>query len=117
MKILDAGHSFALRCLDGGDPQIIQFVKRMGAKYPGNKSNYPGTSLQECWRAEISRLLYVDQQEHDDNNIQCVENLRDNIRRLETRAAVRHNRPVPEFWTNVEDMPTCNKCGHVGCAE
>lgn len=120
MEIKDPGHHFILDELDQDDPtktyyaELI-FVKREGKGYPGNIGHYRGTTLQECWRAEIKRLLYLDNQEQHLFNSRCINRLRQNIIDLETRAAQRHKRQIPEFWPNVEDMPTCKKCLHIGC--
>ncbi len=47
MKELDPGHHFALNLLDCGENAItaIRFVKRKGAKYPGNQDSYPGANI------------------------------------------------------------------------
>jgi hypothetical protein len=59
MKVLEAGHKYELLSLDGGEPQILTFVKREGEGYPGNVGHHPGTTLQEVLRAEIDRGMYV----------------------------------------------------------
>jgi hypothetical protein len=127
MKELDAGHHYALDLLDCGDNAItsIRFVKRMGQKYPGNTTAYPGTNIQEVLRAVIARIKYLDRQ------LPCVENksllrhLRDCIRLLEERAAESHDRNPDERLSTkygstnreIECLPTCKKCGHIGCPE
>jgi hypothetical protein len=114
MKVMDAGHKFELDHLDGNGCEVLTFVKREGDGYPGNVGHYEGTNLQEVLRTLISRTLYLYSQIPDGYDVRVVDHLRAAIVELETRAARRHNRELPEFWPNVEQMPTCSRCGHVG---
>ena len=123
MIVIDPGHTFVLAHLDGTRVTILDFVKRQGVKYPRNVSHYEGTWLQEVWRAEISRVEYLDQQDPCAENKSILRNLRDNIRFLEERAARRHGR-IPDWrlyekdgTTNdhIEHLPVCSHCGHIGC--
>lgn len=127
MKVLDPGHKFALDIFDFGENAItmITYVKRVGDKFPGNEPPaYPGTNLQESHRAEISRVKYLDNQDPCPENQIILSNLRDNIRLLEERAARRHGRKPDrrlydaydrETNDQIEFLPTCRKCGHIGC--
>lgn len=124
MKELDPGHYFELYELDADKRSVagkifvlphLTFVKREGEKYPGNFGHYPGTNLQEVYRAAIARHKYLDKQEPHSCNQLAIDNLRANIIALETRAAERHLRPEPVFTDEVETMPFCGKCGHIGC--
>jgi hypothetical protein len=127
MKELDPGHHYAIDLLDYGGNAVtsIRFVKRMGENYPGNQSAYPGTNIQEVLRALIARVKYLDGQIPCVENKQLLTNLRDSVRLLEERAAHRHGRrPDWRLYekdgsTNdqIEHLPTCKKCGHIGCPE
>jgi hypothetical protein len=137
MKVIDPGHVFALSFLDGSitSPDMpklgvllsstLTFVKREGDGYPGNVGHHPGTNLQEVLRALISRVKYLDGQESHQNNSLIIKNLRHAIWLLEQRAAERHGRPfelsamgvVDINDSSIEDAPTCQRCGHVGCLE
>lgn len=56
MKVIDPGHVYDLRSLDGEQLNRLVFVKREGPSYPGNVGHYPGTTMQEVLRALIDRL-------------------------------------------------------------
>lgn len=117
MRVIDPGHVYEVRVYDAPTDTFANrtYMKREGPKYPGNVGSHPGTNLQEGWRADIDRLKYLDQQEDCPENHICIDNLRQNLRSLERRAARRHNRPAPDFWEDVENQPTCPQCGHIGC--
>lgn len=62
MKVLDPGHKYRLNILDSVDAlddETLTFVKRVGYKYPGNITAYPGTTSQEVLRALIDRVKYL----------------------------------------------------------
>ena len=116
MRIIEPGHIYLPATLDGVVEAPLVFVKRVGGGYPGNEPPaHPGTNLQECWRAEIDRLKYLNRQIPCDENLLCQMHLRLAIVLLESRAARRHNRPVPGFVEEVETMPVCPHCLHIGC--
>jgi hypothetical protein len=125
MKVIDAGHKYALVHLDGSGEEILTFVKREGPGFPGNVGSYPGTNLQEVLRACIDRVKYLDGQVPSFHNKRILSHLRDCLRLLEERAADRHGRDKdgrmydPYFRTNdqIEHLPTCSVCGHIGCFE
>lgn len=119
MNVLDPGHKYSLDCLDDdyGLKILLIFVKREGEKYPGNKGHYSGTNLQEVMRALIDRTEYLNNQIPDTNNRIVIERLRECIWLLEERAARRHCRPFTEVFANIELLPTCKVCGHIGCTE
>ena len=62
MRVLDPGHRYALRHLDGDGETVLQFVNREGEKYPGNAGACEGTTMQEILRALIDRAAYVNGQ-------------------------------------------------------
>lgn len=117
MRVLDPGHEYGLRSLDGTDSDIVTltFVKREGPGYPGNVGSHSGTTTQEVLRALIERTQYVDGQIHDEANDQVLHHLRMTIWHLEERAARRHGR----YWLvgpqEIEKLATCEKCNHIGC--
>lgn len=115
MKVVDPGHIYLLNCLDGGGQEPLKFVKRMGEKYPGNKSAYPGTNIQEVMRALIDRLDYVHKQVPCNDNRSARHHLQMAMWFLEKRAAKRHGRELETPAFGIELLPTCPKCGHVEC--
>lgn len=121
MKVVDPGHVYELTWLDvvylqhdEGQNRLI-FVKREGEKYPGNVGHHPGTTMQEVLRVLIDRLKYVNSQEPDGRNEYALAQLRMAIFALELRAAERHKRVFSYDANRIEEAPTCNKCGHIGC--
>jgi hypothetical protein len=117
MKVYDAGHIYALQSLDGGGPEILNFVKRMGQGYPGNKSMHPGTIIQEVLRAICNRLDYVNNQIPCRDNRKAKRAIQTAIWYLEHRAAERHGRKLKaNFWEDgINLLPVCAKCGHIEC--
>lgn len=144
MRVLDAGHLYQLESLasEVGTSRrpvasALRFVKRIGARYPGNKEpGYDGTTTQEVLRALIDRMKYVDNQIADPTNAEVIEHLRTSLLCLEIRAArergefdafVKHlakaKAVVPSAerlqdmarYVCIEDLPTCDECGHIAC--
>jgi hypothetical protein len=125
VRIVDPGHLFALDSLDGEIGQLLQFVKRVGEKYPGNEAPpYPGCTSQEVLRALIARTIYVNNQESNPHNTIALRGLRMALCALETRAAERRGE-VAEFFAlvggdaekSIESHPTCSTCGHIACGK
>lgn len=124
MKVGEPGHEFILDPLDGGNEQILVFVKRVGEGYPGNHgSPRSGTTTQEVLRALISRQKYVQDQAKmlgDEDSVQdnqnVIEHFRDALLILECRADRRagRERAVWDSW-HIEDAHYCQECGHIGC--
>lgn len=106
MKVWDAGHIYSLQSLDGGDHELLRFVKREGPGFPGNKGHHPGTIIQEVLRACIDRLYYVDHQIADNRNCEAMEH---------PRAAERHGRTLKHASYLIETAPACSQCGHIEC--
>lgn len=128
MDVVDPGHDYELDWLDveqgynaedlyGPGCRDLVFVKRIGEKYPGNKSRHPGTNCQEVLRVLIDRVKFLDGQRPHDYNEHIVSHLREAIRFLEMRAAELHGRDFSQFRDDdaIELLPTCKKCGHIGC--
>lgn len=125
MKVIDTGHVYELDLLDFAEgtcsPYLhghLIFVKREGEGYPGNVGHHPGTNMQEVLRALIDRVQYLDSQISDQRNNTVLFNLRCALLHLERRAAERHGRAFGEALSShvgIETLPTCPKCGHIGC--
>lgn len=115
MRVLDPGHKYALRRLDGVGEEILTFVKREGGGYPGNVGHYEGTTLQEALRAEIDRGIYVNNQIPDQDTLTAIGYMKMAVYHLGLRAARRHNRPILFDVHQAVFGETCEKCGHVGC--
>lgn len=121
MKVIDPGHTYSLDCLDAelDAKHALVFVKREGEKYPDNVGHHQGTNIQEILRALIHRLAYLDKQVPHWGNQDVMWQLRCSILILEQRAAERHGRKLPENIDvdKIDEIPTCPKCGHIGCGE
>lgn len=63
MNTIDPGHRYRLFHLDGARSTFLQFVKRVGEKFPGNQPPAAqGTTLQEVYRACLERSMYLNAQ-------------------------------------------------------
>ncbi len=70
-EIIDPGHKYILLTLDGELNQTLTFVKRcdkiiegrLTNKFPGNKGEYPGTTMQSVIRVILNRLRYLQNQQ------------------------------------------------------
>jgi hypothetical protein len=115
VREIDPGHEYLLDSYDGGVSVLLTFVKREGEGYPFNVGHHPGTNLQETWRADIKRLQYLQTQGSCEENTIVINKLRECIWQLEVRAARRHGRQLPTYRIDIENLPTCPGCGHIGC--
>lgn len=115
MRSLDPGHVYEVDCLDVGTPQTITFVKREGPGYPFNVGHHAGTNCQEVIRVLIDRVKYLQRQIACSENELVIDHLRAALRLFEERAAFRHKRDLPPIPIEIELMPTCTECGHIGC--
>ncbi len=115
MRVIDPGHVYGLSHLDGPGEEVLTFVKREGARYPGNVGHYAGTTMQEVLRALIERVQHVDKQFPDGNNAVVLSSLRRALWHLEARAAGVHGLTLALPVENIELAPTCATCGHVVC--
>lgn len=107
---------YGLLQLDGGEEQILRFLKREGEGYPGNKGHYGGTNLQSVLRACLDRVRYLDKQISCDNNTAIICHLEHAILELEQRAGERHGFNVKGLSRNQAcTLPMCESCGHVIC--
>lgn len=116
MHILDAGHSYLLTSYDGGMPQQLDFMKRVGATYPFNHSVHAGTNCQEVLRALIDRTRYLLTQAPCAETEAALGLLQTTLLLFELRAARRHARTL-DIGTLMQlgSMSTCATCGHAEC--
>lgn len=119
MREIDPGHEYLLDSYDGGESVRLVFMKREGESYPFNVGHHPGTNCQEVLRALIARVKYLNRQIPSPYNWMVLCSLRMALLRFEQRAAVRHGRTeLPNYSAEdveIELMPTCRGCGHIGC--
>lgn len=116
MKIIDAGHKYLLDSLDGGDAQVLVFVKREGPNFPFNQGSHSGTNCQEVLRALIDRTEYLLRQKPCAETEAAIGCMRSALLLFELRAARRHSRVLDLASTqDVMNNITCIECGHIGC--
>lgn len=117
MRCIDPGHSYFLTVYDAGSDasQGLVFMKREGPGYPFNVGHYAGTNCQEVIRTLIDRVKYLDRQISCPENAIILAGLRSALIAFELRAARRHKRAPTDLPLEVESMPTCPTCGHIGC--
>jgi hypothetical protein len=123
MRPIDPGHLYELKHLDGESTSLLRFVKRVGDAYPLNElPAYDGVTSQEVLRALIDRLVYVNKQDSSLLNHWVIQDLRNAMYSLEKRAALKRGdgKAFVEYTAayiyNIEEAPTCNKCGHICCS-
>lgn len=113
MKCLDPGHRYELASLDSHEPAILQFVKRIGERYPGNVGDpKPGTNCQEVYRALHDRARYLNGQFWYIETTLVIALTKLCIWLFEFRAARIKRRRPPGLGRSVAG-PQCSKCGHV----
>ena len=120
MRAIDSGHLYELKTLDvDGSPGYLQFVKRIGEKYPGNEAPaYGGTIIQEVCRALIDRLRYVDNQQPAYENAVAISLLRSTIWMLEKRAARVGGYEIKATSdATIEHIETCEEHLHIQCGK
>ena len=116
MKIIEAGHSYLVDSLDGGNQQPLVFVKREGDNFPFNHGTHPGTNVQEVLRVLIDRTRYLLSQKPCAETECALHNLESALLHYEVRAARRHGRQLDLY--SVQQLmcgTTCKICGHIGC--
>lgn len=134
MRVIDPGNWHELDTLDrvsgwADEFKQLRFVKRIGAKYPGNEPpGYGGTTSQEVIRALIDRTKYVDAQIDRTTevsqlghvaNAKVIGHLRQALIWLEMRAALERGDNMASHLIDGLQEPelaeTCDHCGHVLC--
>jgi hypothetical protein len=126
MRVLEPGHQYEVTDYDlqlGDYPtQHLFFMKRIGARYPGNQGGpHAGTNLQEVFRVCIDRMKYLN------NQIPCAETeaaihlVETALLLMEIRAKRVKSRAL--FLSTIaqavstKTCPTCATCGHILCEE
>ena len=119
MEIKIPGHVYELRHLDGNGVTVLDFVKRIGDKYPYNQPPaVEGTTTQEVLRALINRTKYVDNQSPAFENKIVLEHLRDALHILECRAARLGGYELGVYArSRIEYLPVCNEHQHIQCGK
>lgn len=118
MKIIDPGHRYETIRLDGPGVEVLQFVKRLGANYPGNCGPaVAGTTLQEVLRVLIDRCRYVNAQIPCLETTLAINNLLAALALFEIRAKRVKGKFMSADINQIEAGPICPHCGHVECTE
>lgn len=116
MQVMDPGHDYILKPLDGGILQRLVFVKRVGPNYPGNTTEHPGLLTQEVLRALIDRCKYMNAQGSCAETDLIIAHLRSALLLFEVRAARCRGTGIDlASIETIETEPTCPKCGHIQC--
>lgn len=116
MRVIDPGHIYEIPALDGGDPQIIHFVKRKGQNYPGNTDSADGPITQEFLRAILDRCIYMNNQGSCAETDIIIANLRTALMMFEVRAARCRGTAIElAHIAEIDAAPVCPICGHVQC--
>jgi hypothetical protein len=113
MRVVDAGHVYALENVGGSGEQTIRFVRRrdeLGQLLDGSRRS-PGVLTQEVLRVAIARTLYLYSEAPCDEDTRILEHLRAALALYESRAS----RRTIEKLAKPEDAPVCGICGHVLC--
>lgn len=119
IKIIDPGHKYGLPVLDAKDRTkrtTIQFVKRIGKKFPGNTGvPIPGATVQFFLRAIIHRLEYVNKQDKHWATSAAKFLCSCTVWLLECRAANRHGLHYYKSLKFSYNADMCEECGHTVC--
>lgn len=113
MKVIEPGHVYELRNVDGDNTQTIRFVRRRGDEatlLPADERD-EGILTQELLRVAIDRTLYLNAEAPCPENVEIVNNLRSCISLYEARAA----RRTIEKQPMIERTDVCEICQHVLC--
>lgn len=121
MKELDPGHRYSVNNYppqkDEGFPiyqQILQFVKKIGEKFPGNSgTEVSGTNCQEIIRVVIFRSKYLYNQKPCEETLEIINLGRQQLILFENRA-LREKGLNPISWPlEIENLLPCRICGHI----
>lgn len=114
-KIIDPGHRYELKHIDGFGSHYLTFVKRCGENFPGNVGAYEGTTLQIVIRVLINRVYYLDSQKTCLENKLIIKFLKYCLWLLEFRAARRHKIRYTRSSDFAASSNLCEACGHTIC--
>lgn len=116
MKVIDPGHEYMLRAIDGGEAQRLVFVKREGPNYPGNTGAHAGLLTQEVLRACLDRCRYMNGQFSCAETEMVIGLLETAIMLFEVRAARCRGTVINLAHSDeVETEEICAICGHIQC--
>lgn len=123
MLVHDKGHLYAVVDYPTGLlQQEIQFVKKVGARFPGNSlPESDGTNCQEVIRVLIDRCKYLNSQIPSKQTTRIIELLRNALYLFEYRAADQKDNlrglfqmsNVRSDLVDIESVPACTICGHI----
>ena len=118
MKIIDPGHTYLAEGVGGAVPQMIEFVKNLGAKYPGNTGDpHGGILCQDLLRILIDRTRYLNKQGACAETEHALAALRQALGWFEVRAARCRGDFIDLPHADcLEREPTCEICGHNYCS-
>lgn len=117
MRIIDPGHIFELDHLDGLGKTILDFVKRVGEKFPGNKNPHEGVISQDVLRALISRTEHIQERCYWPENELIRQNYLQNLWLLESRAKRTRGEFLHTDINQIHLIIACPRCGHVECSK
>lgn len=113
MRIIEAGHLYAVENIGGSGEQYIRFVRRRddhGELLDGTRRT-PGILTQELLRVAIDRTLYLYAEAPCDEDTRIVDYLRMALVLYESRAA----RRTIEQLGKPEEAEVCVVCHHILC--
>lgn len=113
MRVIEPGHVYELRNVDGDGTQTVRFVRRRddeAALLPEGRRE-EGVLTQELLRVAIDRTLYLNAEAPCPENVEIVDALRRCLALYETRAA----RRTIEKQPMIERTDVCEVCQHVLC--
>lgn len=109
--VIEPGHVYELRNVDGPGVQRITFVRRRGPDAERREASEEGLLSQQLIRVLIDRTLYLNAEDPCEEDTRIVHLLRNCLRLYESRAA----RRVIERLSMPELAGVCPVCQHVLC--
>lgn len=96
MEVITVGHRYALDNLEGGEPQVLQFIQKEPVSEGSTelKTIVNGTTNEEVLAMLIDRMEFLQEILPCDENEQILRNLRESLSLVEKRAAERQARGV-----------------------
>lgn len=113
MRVVEPGHVYLLRNVDGDGEQEIRFVRRRGdeATLLPQDEREQGILTQELLRVAIDRTDYLNAEAPCVENVTIMTALRTALAAYESRAA----RRTIEKQPMIERTDVCEECQHVLC--
>jgi hypothetical protein len=112
MRIVEPGHLYLVKNIDGPGEQEIRFVRRRDERALLLDEFKPGILSQELLRVLIDRTRYLNDEDPCAEDVEIIHKLRDCLRLFEARAARRtiEKLPMPETAS------ACPRCHHILCS-